>query len=155
VISSTGDFTQNPTLSSFEYDDIMAENHGVVEDKKRQAYSALNRSQSAYPKLNPDIFNGRAVVICGDVLKDQLRIGAAKTALKPYKPASIVAACGNVDINAADLLRLTADQTHIMDIMSSMFDDDHYFEKQDVYSLEQLQQIAMNISQFWKPAVTA
>lgn len=151
VVSGDGDFTLNPSLSSFEYDDIMSEYHSVIEDKKRQAFSQLNSRLASYGVLNEDVFNGRQVILCGDVIKNQIHIGAAKTLLKPHRPNGIVAAVGNVDVNAADLLRLTADQVHLMDVMSSMFDDNHYFEKSDPYSIDVLRKIAMNISQFWKP----
>jgi predicted phosphoribosyltransferase len=152
VIDSDGTYTVNPQLSSFELEDIMTEFHSIVEDKKREAFSRLNRSSADYAKLNPDVFNERVVILCGDVLKNQIHIGAARALLKPKRPITTIAVAGNVDVNAADYLRLTADQTQMMDVMSSMFDDDHYFEKTDPYTVEQKRQIAMNISQFWKPA---
>lgn len=151
VISSDGSYTVNPALSRFEVEDIMMENHGVIEDKKRQAFSRLNQSASVYGHLNPEVFNDRLVILCADIIKDQLHIGAIKNIMKPYRPRSVIAAVGNIDVDAADLMRLTADQVRLMDVMSSMFDDGHYFEKTDPYPLETLQQIAMNISQFWKP----
>jgi predicted phosphoribosyltransferase len=151
VVSADGDFTLNPSLSSFEYEDIMSEYHSVIEDKKRQAFSQLNARIGAYGELNEEVFNGRQVILCADIIKNQLHIGAAKTLLKPHRPQGIIAAAGNVDVNAADYLRLTADKVHLLDVMSSMFDDNHYFEKSESYSLDSLRQIAMNISQFWKP----
>lgn len=154
VVDSEGKYTINPQLSSFELEDIMTEYHSVIEDKKREAYSRLNRSDTSYAKLNPDVLNGRLVILCADILKDQLQIGAVKTLLKPHRPLDIIGVGGNVDVNAADYLRLTANKTEMLDIMSSMFDDSHYFEKPDVYTLDQKQKIAMNISQFWVPATT-
>lgn len=154
IIAADGSYTTNPALSTFEVDDIMMENHGVIEDKKRQAFSRLNRDSGVYGTLNPEVFNNRIVILCADILKDQLHIGAIKTIMKPYRPKTVLAAVGNIDVNAADYMRLTADEVRLMDVMSSMFDDAHYFEKPDPYPLETLQKIAMNISQFWKPTTT-
>ena len=152
VIDAEGQYTENPQLSSFEIADIMAEYHGMVEDKKREAFSKINRNAAPYAKLNPDIINGREIIVCGDIIRNQLQLGAVKTLIKPRSPLDIIGVGGNVDINAADFLRLTANKTEMLDIMSSMFEDDHYFEKPDAYTIEQKQSIAMNISQFWKPA---
>jgi len=154
VIDSEGQYTVNPQLSSFELEDIMSEYHGMVDDKKREAFSKINRLDNSYAKINPDILNGRLVILCGDIIRNQLQIGAARTLLKPHTPIDVIGIAGNIDVNAADYLRLTANKTEMFDVMTSMFEDDHYFEKVDSYSTEQKHSIAVNISQFWKPALS-
>lgn len=149
VVNQDGNFCWNPQFSDYEKQEFISEFHGVIEDKKRQAFSLVNRQLSEYGSLNKKALNGRNVIIAGDVVKDGVEVAAARELLKEVRTNTLVAAGGNVDIFAADSLRLLADDAYFFDIMSNLFNEDHYFEQPDVYTEEQKKKLVTNIATYW------
>jgi putative phosphoribosyl transferase len=149
VINQDGNFCWNPAFSSYEQQEFMNEFRGMIGDKKREAYSTLNRRTNEYGQLNKAALNGRYVLFVGDIIKDSIEVAAARELFKELRPQKIIGAGGNVDINAADVLHVATDETQFLDVMSNMFGEDHYFEQPDPYTAEQNRLLAMNIATYW------
>lgn len=102
-------------------------------------------------KLDKGYLNGRDVIIAGDVLTSALPLVVAENFLKGVSPKSVSAVFGNVAPEVAELARLSASTTEILDVLSGIvFDDNHYFEHSDSYTIEQKKAVAKNISAYWK-----
>ena len=149
AINQDGELCYNPKLSRFEREEIEMNNAGIIQDASREAFSKLNRRTSEYGELNKDSLRGRSVIICADILRDQVEIAAATELLKSIQTVTVVGIVGNVTSDAADMLRISSQESQFLDVLTNMFDDDHYFEQPEAYSLQERRQLAMNISHYW------
>jgi predicted phosphoribosyltransferase len=149
AINQDGELCYNPKLSRFEREEIEMDNASVIQDASREAFSLLNRQTAEYGDLSKDGLNGRTVVLCADILRDQIEIAAATEFLKSVETLSIVGIVGNITTDVADILTVSSQDSEFMDVLTNMFDDDHYFEQPETYSIEERRQLAMNISNYW------
>lgn len=149
VVNQDGDFCWNPQFSTYEQQEFVAEFYGVIEDKKRQAFSLINKQLTDYGTLNKKSLNGRNVIIVGDIVKDSVEVVAARELLKEVRCNKLFASGGNVDVVAADNLRLLADEAYFFDVMSNLFNEDHYFEHPDSYTDEEKKKLVTNIATYW------
>ena len=149
AINQNGELCYNPGLSIYERQELENENMALIQDMSRSAFSKLNRHTAMYGQLNINSLNGRVIILCADILRDQVEIAAALEILKPLRTQSIIGLIGNVTNDVADLVTIQSDKSDFMDVMTNMFDDEHYFEQPESYSVEERRQLAMNISQYW------
>lgn len=149
AINQDGELCYNPQLSRFELEELEMDNAGVIQDASRQAFSKLNQQTTEYGELTKDGLRGRTIVLCADILRNQMEISAALEFLKTIQTGSIIGIAGNITTEAADMLVLSSERSEYMDVLTSMFDDDHYFEQPEAYSIQERRQLAMNISQYW------
>lgn len=149
LINQEGQMCYNPGLSLYEREDLEMEYAGIIQDASREAFSRLNRQANSLGFLNTEILRGRTIILCADIIRDQLQIAAAFELLKPILTKGVVSVAGNVMTDAADALQVATQKSDFMDVMTSMFDDDHYFEQPESYSIEERRQLAINITRYW------
>ena len=150
AIKADGGFVLNPDISNAEYEMIYGDFAGIVDQRKREAFSRINSEQNLNPNFDPKLFNNRDIIIFADVLNSTFQLEVAMDILKPYAPSSIYGAFGNITVPVSDMMQLEADGLSYMDVLPhSLFDDDHYFEQPDQYTEEQKIKIANNISLYW------
>lgn len=149
AINQDGELCHNPKLSRFELEELEMDNGAIIQDASRAAFSKLNQQTTEYGELRKDGLRGRTIILCADILRDQMEIAAALDFLKSVNTASIVGVAGNITTDAADMLVLSSERSEYMDVLTNMFDDDHYFEQPESYSIQERRQLAMNISQYW------
>lgn len=146
VLNQDGELCYNPQLSKYELEDLEMNNHATIEDASRVAFSELNRRVGEYGQLNKTALRGRTVIIIGDIVRDQLEIGAAHELLKTIATGKIVSLVGNITPDGSTALYRESSDSVFLDILPHMFDDDHYFEQPDGYTPEERRQLAMNLS---------
>lgn len=149
VINQDGELCYNPALSTYEREELEMDYQSVIQDASREAFSRLNQRTDEYGSLNKEALRGRTVIMCADIVRDQLEIGAANEYLKTIVTQKIVSLVGNVSTDSATALYIASDESKFMDVLPNMFDDDHYFEQPEAYSIEEQRKLAMNISQYW------
>lgn len=150
VITVNGEFIQNPDITHNEMEYIISSFGSVVEERKRAAFSKINAEKNLNPTFDLHAFNNRNVLIFSDIIKDTIQIEVAFEMLKPYAPASIYGAFGNITSPVSDKFQLEANGCAFMDVLNSnLFDDNHYFDQPDKYPEEQKIQMANNISIYW------
>ena len=149
VINQEGVLCYNPGLSIYERQELEMDYRGIIQDASREAFHTLNQESSLYGTLHKEGLNGRTVIICGDIIRDLVDVGAATEFLKSVNTTEIVAAAGNIDVNVSAPLSMMSSRTCFMDVMSNMFSDDHYFEQSVGYNPEEQRQIMTNIATFW------
>lgn len=148
-INQDGTLCYNIGLSTYEREELEMEYMSVIQEASREAYSRLNRRLEEWGDLNKAALRGRTVIICGDIVRDQLELSAALELLKTVKTQSVVCTVGNVNPDTSTAMMIHSDETNFMDVMQQMFDDEHYFEQPDPYTDEQKRQLALNIAQYW------
>lgn len=152
AITAEGEFCVNPGTGQSRIDYLQTEFMTVFENSKREAFSKVNGAVRDYGFI-PDkhVMNGRDVVLVGDILTSTIELAAVSMLLKPLTPRKIHGVAGNVTIEVSDMFHLASDKISLLDILpAQIFDDDHYFEKPDPYSVPQKRQLAQNIKKFWK-----
>ena len=149
VVNQDGNLCHNPELSKYEIEDLEMNNQGVIQDEMRNAFSRLNKRTTDYGQLNKEALRGRTVIIIGDIVRDQLEIAAASDFLKTIRVQGIVSLVGNIEPDSRTALYMESQDSTFLDVMPHMFDDAHYFEQADEYTIEQQRLIAMNIAQYW------
>ncbi|PID30295.1 hypothetical protein CSA80_02605 [Candidatus Saccharibacteria bacterium] len=151
AVAQNGEFCLDPTITSNDYDYISREYMNQLEEAKRTAYSKLTRAMNQYHgTTDPHILNNRSVVLVGDVMFNGIGLVVAKSLLKPLKPAAVYGSVGNVTIDVSDRFRTMTNETKVLDVLpSSVFGEEHYFEKPDAYSYEEKQALAHNIANYW------
>ncbi len=149
VINQDGELCYNPQLSRYELEELEMDNHATIQDASRVAFGILNRRTGEYGELNKTALRGRTIIIIGDIVRDQLEIGAAHELLKTVATGSIISLVGNITPDGSTALYQESSESTFLDVMPYMFDDDHYFEQVEGYTLEERRKLAMNISQYW------
>jgi hypothetical protein len=149
AIGPNGNFTWSPDLEKIEIDSIEMESHMVIEDAKRQAFSELNQLLGKYGNFSKDALNGRILLLTGDVIRDRMEIAVALEYLKSVRYANLYGLGGNVESDVATFYHINTDVSVVLDVMSHMFSAEHYFERQEDYSVEECRLLVTNISQYW------
>lgn len=149
VVLQNGLFVLNPEISKQEYEYIYTNFSNQIEQTKREAMTRLNQDNRA-STVDIKVINGRNLLLMDDIFRDNMSLAVAKTILKPLSPAYIEGVAGNILPDANTKLYLETQGTTYMDIIpTGFFDDDHYFEQQDLYSNGQKLDLAKNISIYW------
>ncbi len=151
ALTQNGDFCLHPDISKNQYDYIVQEFMATIQEEKRAAMSRLNKAINQHNGvIDPHVFNGRNVVLVGDVMMHRLELEIVKMIMKPLTPAKVYGAVGNSTIEVSEAFHLNTDESHVLDILPTTFmGEDHYFEAADAYSHEEKQSLALNIAQYW------
>lgn len=150
AVTQKGDFVLNPEISRGEYEYIAMDFMSIIEERKRDAFSALNAQPDPNPSFDMNAFNNRNVLLFADILSTQFQIQVALNILKSYKPALITGVCGNITTDISDKFTIETDGVTYMDILpNTSFEDDHYFDQPDTLSEEDKIKMANNISLYW------
>lgn len=150
AIKTDGGFVLNPDITRNEYEFICGDFLNVIEQRKQAAFSKINAEKNLNPSFDPRVINNRNIIIFADILKTTFPLQIAMDILKPYSPATIYGAFGNITVPVSDKMQLETDGLTYMDILPhALFDDNHYFDQPDTYTEEQKIQIANNISLYW------
>jgi len=131
---------------------VTSETGKIIQKQKTEAMKAIEKRTAGYG-LAPDkqLLNGRDVILMGDILTTPLPLIVAQQVLKGATPTSLTAMIGNATAEVAELVRMSAGETDILDVLSGIhFDDDHYFEHTDTYTPEQKQTLTQHIAAYWQ-----
>ncbi len=150
TINADGVFCWNPSFTRPDQEWITMQFFGMLEEAKRMAFSKINRVMDEYRDFDKTMLSGRKIILAGDIVRDRLEIAAAMELLKDVVYEALYTAGGNVDSNVFNEVRSVVDRTEFLDVMSNMFNDDHYFEEQSAYSTEENKLLMLNIAQYWK-----
>lgn len=153
AVTIEGEFCLNPEISEYEYEGIKMDFFGVMEDRKREAVQRLNARlmQNGAP-FDKHLLNGRHIIVLADILSSSVELEVMNSMMKPLRPMAIYGSVGNVTVDISDRFRLTTDKSTVLDVLPNIMNDDHYFEQQDAYSLDEKRLLARNIQTYWTTA---
>ena len=148
AVSQTGDFTYNDEFSAGEIDEYTSEFHGYLAEKRRETYSSLNRLIGDGGTVDKDMLKDRVVVLVSDGFANTASVGVALDFLKPIRILRLVVASPVASVAVVDRLHITADELHLLDVKENFLGVDHYYEDNNVPTLQQsidkISQIILN-----------
>ena len=150
TINADGVFTWNPMFSRPDQEWLTMSFFGMLEESKRVAFSKINKTMDEYKEFSKDMLTDRKIILTGDIIRDRLEIVAALELLKEVRYESLYCAGGNVDAKVFNEMRQISDRIEFLDVMTNMFNDEHYFEEQSAYTPEENKLLMLNIAQYWQ-----
>ena len=124
----------------------------IIKAQRSSAMKQVKKQMASFGmNLDKQAMNGRDVILAADVITSTLPLIVTQHFLKNVAPKSLTAVVGNVTPEVARQVRISADKTDILDILSGIIlDDHHYFEHEDTYTEEQKHTILQHIATYWQ-----
>jgi len=146
-----GAFCPYPDASEAKTE-ISPEMAAIIQKQKPVAMETINSRTASYGiTLDKHLMDGRDVILAGDIITSPLPLVVAQQLIKDLSPKSLSAVAGNVTPEVAQLVRISAIKTDILDILSGIvFEDNHYFEHADSYTPEQKHTLTQHIASYWQ-----
>lgn len=125
---------------------------GVLKSKRKGAMKSIDTMTASYGmKLDKHHLDGRDVILAADVIISPLPLLVAQQFLKSVAPKSLTAVAGNATPETAQLLRISASKTEILDILSGIVsDENHYFNHISTHTSEQRHELTQRIAAYWQ-----
>lgn len=150
LVNYTGGFTFNRMIPLAEIDELMGEYHAVVDDLKRQKFSALNALLGDGDTIRPDLLREHNVILVSDGIKRGISLDAAYEYLKPFKIKKLIIVTPVATVEAVDRMHVLADEIHCLNIVDRYFGTDHYYEAPLKASSEKIIATVQNIVLNWR-----
>ena len=131
-VSENGGFTYNGMFSAGEIEEYTSEFHGYLDEKKREAFQAINRLLGDGGLIDKSMLLDRTIILVADGLDNGASIDVAMDFLKPIRTQRIVVATPVASIPAVDKLHMVADELHILDVKENYMGTDHYYNDNTV-----------------------
>lgn len=124
----------------------------AIKKQRPAAMKAIQKEADSYGiELDKHRMDGRDVILVADVLTSTLPLALARQLLADVTPSNLTAVIGNATQDVAQLVRTSAAETEILDVMSGIYyDEDHYFEHADSYTPEQKHTLTQHIAAYWQ-----
>lgn len=155
IYSKNGAFTSVGAIDAngevYFHPDTTKEVEELVYSQRESAKAAAIKKQAAYEMtLDQNVLSGRDVILACDVLVDPIPLVIARRMLDHALPKSLHVVIGNASPIVAEQVRMTADETLVLDVLSGVIADrERYFQKQDEYTIEQKRSLTKHITAYW------
>jgi len=149
-ISQDGKFTFNGMFSAGEIEEYTNEYFGYLEEKKREAFQALNRLLGDGGLIDHDLLRDHTVILVSDGLENGASLDIAADFLKPIRIKRLVIAAPVASVQAIDRLHTLADELHILDVRENFMGADHYYDENTIPSHEETIAKINNIVLNWR-----
>ncbi|MDQ5912799.1 MAG: putative phosphoribosyl transferase [Patescibacteria group bacterium] len=150
VVDQNGGFTYNDMFSAGELEGMTSEFHGFIEQEKMQKFQEVNRLLGDGGLLDPEIIRDRVVILVADGLTSGTSLLAAMNFIKPIRTKRVVIASVFASVSAVDKMHILGDELHVLTVYDGTFELDHYFEKNDVPSRDDIIATLNNAILKWK-----
>lgn len=127
TVSQGGTFSYNSSFSAGEVNEYVSEYHGLLEEKKREAFQRLNRLLGDGGLVSRDMLRDHTVILVSDGLSAGTMLDAAIEFLKPIRVNKLVVVAPVAAVTAVDQLHVLADELHILDVKQNYIATDHYY----------------------------
>lgn len=148
AVADGGDFTYNSEFSTGEIEAYTSEFRGYLDDKKREATSAINKLLGDGGVVDVTLLQDRVIVLVSDGYYDLSVVDMALTFLKPVRTRRLVFVAPIATIPAVDRLHVAADELHILDVKENFMGVDHYYSDNTIPDTEtivaKISQIVLN-----------
>lgn len=132
VVDQNGGFTYNDLFSTGELDELVGEFHGIIDTLKMEKWHEINRLLSDGGLVDPEILEGRNIIIVSDGFLNGTSLLATMNFLKPIKSHKIIIATPFASVSAVDKMHLLGDELKVMSVIDGTFDLNHYYEEDDI-----------------------
>lgn len=150
VVDQNGGFTYNDMYSTGELESLESEYRGIIEQEKMEQWHQLNRILGDGGILKEDIVKNKVVILVADGLSNGLSLIAASNYLKKIAIKRLVIVTPLASVEAVDKMHVLADEIHIITVMDTLMEVNHYFEKNDIPSRDTIISILKNAIKNWQ-----
>lgn len=136
-ISQTGEFTYNGSFSEGQISGYVSEYHGLLEEKKREAFQRINRLIGDGGVIDHDMLRDHTVILVSDGVDGGSDFDVALDFLKPIRIQRLVVATPVATVEAVDKLHMMADELHILDVKANFMGVNHYYDDNELPTHEE------------------
>ena len=149
AVSQNGRMTVNSRFSTGQVQHYINELYGYLEEEKRRAYQRINRLLGDNGVVDRTMLRDRTVILVSDGFSDNLSsLDVALDFLKSVRTEKLIAVAPVASVAAIDRLHVAVDEMHILDVKANFMGVDHYYEDNNLPSLEdtitKINQIVLN-----------
>lgn len=137
-VSQDGGFTYNSDISKGHMEGFVSEFNGYLQEQKRMAFQKVNRLMGDGGLVDKSLLQDHTIILVSDGLDSGTPIDVAMDFLKPVRINKLVIAAPVATVPVVDKLHVVADELHILDVKQNYFGADHYYEKNDLPSHEEI-----------------
>lgn len=138
TVDQGGTFVYNHSFSQGEFEEYYTEFHGYLEDKKRETFQHINRLLGDGGILDPEILQGRVIILVSDGMANGNLLDAAAEFLKPVRVGRLVAVVPVAAVAAVDRMHIIADELVVLSVASNFFDTNHYYDDNTIPSHDEI-----------------
>lgn len=131
-ITAGGALAYNSSYSPGEIDELVGENHGLIEQEKLSQMHDLNQLVGGGGTINKELLTGHNVIIVSDGLKTGFPVDLAAEFLKPIAIEKLIVATPFASVPAVDRMHVLADDLYCLTVIPDYIDTNHYYDTQDV-----------------------
>lgn len=150
LVDQNGGFTYNDLFSTGELEELVGEYHGLIDELKLEKWHQLNRLLSDGGIIDSEILEGRNIIVVSDGFLNGTSLLATMNFLKPIKTQKIIIATPFASVSAVDKMHVLGDELQVLNVIDDTFELDHYYEKNDVPSQENIVKILNEAILKWK-----
>ena len=124
----------------------------LIQKQRPSALRTLHEKMASYDlTFDKHRLDGRHIILAADVITDILPLVVAQRFLRGVTPKSLTAVAGNATPEVAQMLRMSATHSEVLDILSGIVSDEgHYFEHADAYTPKQKHALTQHIATYWQ-----
>jgi len=137
-VSQNGGFTYNGMFSAGEVESYTSEFHGYLEEQKREAFQKINRLLGDGGIIDSKMLRDHVVILVADGLDNGSSIEVAVDFLKPMRLRRLIVVTPVASVAAVDKMHILADEIHVLDVKENYLGVNHYYEKNDIPSHEEV-----------------
>ncbi len=149
-ITAEGNFIFNPQYNESQIKDIESEYRGVIEEKKLEKISKLNKLLGPNDLIDRKFVKGHNVILVSDGLKSSFELQLALEYLKPINIDRLIIASPLAGVNVVDWMHLNADEICCLSVIEELTDTSHYYDNNDMPTREKIIMIIKEIILNWK-----
>lgn len=138
TVDQTGGFVYNSMFSVGQLEEYVTEYHNYLESEKLHRISELNQILSRHGITDRHAFKDHVVILVSDGIKNGAAFDSALNYLKPIRLKRLIAATPVASVEAVDRMHIIADELHVIGVAEDYFDTNHYYDKNDLPSSDEI-----------------
>lgn len=150
ALSSTGNFVYNDMFSPGQLEELAAEFHQYIEQKRIETMHRINALMGHDGEIKKDYLRHRTVIAVSDGLTSGFSLEIANQLFKTVAIKKLIIATPLASVPAVDTMHLLADKICCLSVVDNYMGTDHYYEDNTIPAIEGLVKIMRNISINWE-----
>ncbi len=145
-VDQVGNFSYSSDLTQGQIDEYVAEYHSVFDVEKINAIHDINSLLGNQGFIDESVLTKKNILIVSDGIKKGSELDPVMTFLKPVEALRVIGLAPVASVDAVDRLHILTDEIHVLSTKSNYMETNHYYEVNEIPSIEQVQKIINTIS---------
>ncbi|MDZ7744378.1 MAG: phosphoribosyltransferase family protein [Candidatus Saccharibacteria bacterium] len=148
-MSSTGTFSYNNMFTAGQLEELTADYHQYIDQKRREKMHELNVLIGHEGEIHPEYLRHHTVILVSDGLPSGASLDVAEAFLKTIAIKKLIIATPNASVPAVDKMHLIGDEICCLNVVANYLDINHYYDDNTVPKTHDLFKMMQNISLHW------